>query len=36
MGEVDTVIDDGDHDVRTAVLDAQRLEAIDVDVGDAR
>ena len=37
MAEVDAVVDDRDDDRRTRrCVDAQRLEAVDVDVGDAR
>ena len=35
MAEVDAVVDDGHHDLGHAERDAQRLEPIDVDVGDA-
>ncbi len=35
MAEVDAVIDDGHHDLGHAERDAQGLEPIDVDVGQA-
>ena len=35
VAEVDTVVDDRDDDARLALLDAERLEPVDIDVGDA-
>ena len=34
VAEIDTVVDHRDDDARLALLDAERLESVDIDVGD--